>query len=103
MHTDADYALASVRTAAPAKLAASECDAQICYTLCNRVTQCDTYVCNRGVRLSATRLPYDLFPADEERDAQVLPGRPEGLGLPRRFEEIELRAAITHAKFLAHS
>ena len=47
--------------------------------------------------LSATRLPYDLFPADEERESQVLPGRPEGLGLPRRFEEFELRAAITQA------
>ena len=51
--------------------------------------------------MSATRararLPYDLFPADEERESQVLPGRPEGLGLPRRFEEFELRAAITQA------
>ena len=55
------------------------------------------------MRLSATRLPYDLFPADEERESQVLPGRPEGLGLPRRFEEFELRAAIMHARFLASS
>ena len=40
MHTDADYALASVGTAAPAKLAASERDVQICYTIRNADTHC---------------------------------------------------------------
>ena len=42
---EAGTAMAPPGAAVAAPIAASECDAQICYTLCNRVTQCDTYVC----------------------------------------------------------
>ena len=44
---EAGTAMAPPGAAVAAPIAASECDAQICYTLCNRVTQCDTYVSNR--------------------------------------------------------
>ena len=43
---------------------------------------------------NAARLTRVLVPADDARDAQVLYGRPGCRGLPRRFEEFELRAAI---------
>ena len=51
--------------------------------------------CRLGVHSSAAWLTRVLVPADDVRDAQGLPSRPEGLGLPRRLEEFELRATIT--------
>ena len=45
--------------------AASECDAQICYTLCHRVTHCDTYVSNRYSCIRLLLSPaLDLAPGE---------------------------------------
>ena len=56
--------------------------------------------CRIEVHSSAAWLTRVLVPADDVRDAQGLPSRPEGLGLPRRLEEFELRETITNLKSL---